>query len=368
MSEAPGEARASALHAFGSDRCTRSADGTSELTCAVGKGWTARKPGAQTSPEHPGTAVSWAGEILEVLEATPLADGGTRYRLAPWDSRHAIRVLERYDADNERARSGFRADLSSGEKKRKLSILLAPVLGHLPADVQERMEKNFGASALWMTITSALPLFVLGVLSLLSFLAGSLGARLYPEAAGTSLFPWLSWLPFPVGLYLFAESAIRLASAAATSRPCGSLPGVLAYEVWRIVRTRGPADAPATSAPAAARMSPEDRFRLMEPLLALLTPAEQELLASRFGFDPIRWGRRTSAALMAFAWLNIGISLLQLAARTGRVGDFVWLVVGIGLLVEQLSRRRALARGAPAGSLLGAVVRPFARELLRPGT
>lgn len=340
-----------------------------ELTSELSKGWRPRAPRAATSPEHPGSAVSWADEVYEVTGVTPLADGRTRYTLSLWDSRHAIRTLERYDAATETARVARHAEMTDAVRRRKLSILFAPALGHLPGAVQERMEREFGAPALFLTCASALPLFVLGVLTFLGFLTAAFGGRLAPAAGGEALFPFLRWLPPPLGMYLLAESAVRLASAAATSRPCGSLVGVLGWEVWRIARrTRDPA-LPVTAPPLPVDSSivVADRYRLLEPLLGLLRPGEQEWLSERYGFDALRWGRRTAMALMLFGWLNVVISLVALMAATAGVGDFLWLLAGFAIVIEQLARRRALAQGRPAGSLLAVIVRPLARGILASG-
>ena len=120
-------------------------------------------------------------------------------------------------------------------RSRRMSVLLAPLLGHLPAHVQEEMEREFGARAVGMTIASALPLFVIGFLSFFDLLTAGIGSRFStPGAPQLSVFPWLAWLPAPVGLFLLAESTFRLASAVAASRPCGSLLGVLCYEGWLV--------------------------------------------------------------------------------------------------------------------------------------
>jgi hypothetical protein len=355
--------------AYGTDLVTPAAGGALALTCASSKGWRPRTPRTRTSVEHPGSAVEWEGEIFEVLDAVPLADGRTRYRLAAWDSRHAIRTLDRYDADAETSRAVERSERVRDLRSRRTSVLLAPLVGHLPAHVQEEMEKQFGARAVGLTIASAFPLFVLGFLSAFNQLTASVGSGL--SAAGgpqrLTVFPWLAWLPAPAGMFLLLESTLRLASAFVASRPCGSLLGVLAYEAWLAAggKRYGRPLAVRVEAPPDPVRDAGDRYHLLEPIAALLRPDEQKILAERFRFDPVRWGRRTAAWLAAFAALNVLVSLVQMAAGRGGTGDFLWLLAGIALLFEQLARRRVLARGLPAGSVLGAVVRPLAREMLR---
>ena len=350
--------------AFGADRLETGDGGEIWLVCAIPKSWRPRQDKTLTKAEFPGTAVDWQGGVFEVLRADPLADGGVRYRLAPWEEGHAIRRMERYDAESETERRIERDDRRDRVRRRRLSILLAPVLGLLPGDVQKRMESEFGAPAVAMTISSAAPLFVVGFLGLFRHLVAGLGGA----EAFASLPVWLA-PPFPIALYLVAESAPRLGSAFASSEPMGSLPVVLVYEVWR--QARGPGDRP--EAPAALEAAPSaegaerdalDRFRMLEPMLALLSPAEQQLLARRFQFDPLRWGRLTAAVLLLVAGGNAAVALLNLTAGAFRTADALWLPIGGLIAMEQIRRWGRLKRGLPAGSVLGVFVRPLAKPLL----
>ena len=142
------------------------------LVCPIAKSWTARTPRTLTSAHHPGTAVDWEGLLYEVREADPQEDGGVRYALLPWEESHAIRRIERYDAVTEEIRAGERRDRSRNVRLRRLSILFAPVLGLLPGETQKKMERDFGAPALAMTIASALPLLVVGFLGVFAILVG----------------------------------------------------------------------------------------------------------------------------------------------------------------------------------------------------
>lgn len=225
--------------ACGSDRLEIGENGSLLLFCGVSKGWLGRRPKTLTSPEYPGTAVQWEDKVYEVLEADPMPTGGARYRLRPWEETHAIRVLQQYDEASEVLRTGERRDTISRERKRWLSTLLGLLAGHLPGSVQERMEREYGYPATWMTILSALPLFAIGIVSLFGSLATAFGASAGGQAGGLLSFFWS--LPFPVGYYLFAESALRLAIAATQSRPAGSLLGWFAYEIWRRVKQKVPA-------------------------------------------------------------------------------------------------------------------------------
>ena len=200
----------------------RLADGSVHLTCPAPKEWRARRAGSQTRAPHPGTAVRWQERLWEVVEALPLADGGTRYRLAPWESSHAIRTIESYDAESEQARAGVRAFRRDAVRRRRLAILFSPIVGHAPGRVQKAMESEFGAPAAAMTIVSAIPFFVWGVLGLISFIAGIAGAG--PIAGHLPPVPFAGVaLPRPVQpersrrpratLATRAERALRLRSA-----------------------------------------------------------------------------------------------------------------------------------------------------------
>jgi len=314
--------------------------------------------GSQTRSEHPGTAVEWAGEVYEVLAVEPLAGTAVCYRLAPWQHGHAIRRIEHYDEANEAARDVARVELHSDRNTRILAMLFSPVLGHLPGAVQAKMERDYGASARTMTFVSALPLFVLGALT-------TLAAQVLRFGGPPIVTEWMvdHSLLFT---YLAVESALRIYSAWIAAEPMGSLFGFLAYGAWTSLRRR-PAPPPAAVAPTAAPAAERalaDRYTVLEPVLGLLAPADQEALEMRFGFDPLRWGRTTSLVIFFVAGANVLISVAAFRSGTDVFLDFAALVVGGFFVVEQVTRRRRLAEGKPAGSILGAIVRPFARPLL----
>jgi hypothetical protein len=352
--------------AFGQDLLERAPDGTVLLSSPTSKGWTPRRERTSTSAEHPGTAVRWEGKVFEVLEVRPLPDGAMRYKLAPWDFRHTIRVLEPYDASSERGRVQDHSGRRDSIGKRRLAILFSPFLGHLPGPVQERMESDFGAPAFAMTIVSALPLLALGMISVLSHLVNAFGGSLRIGGRAAEAARLLPWEPsLPIALYLLMESATRLGSAFVTGHPVGSLAGVLGYELWSRWGERGSTLVPSyAGVPASPEQVAKDRYRMLEPFLALLSPAEQKLLESRFDFDSFHWGRTTAVVLGAIAGINVVVCLGRLVGGDWGSGDIVWLLCGGGLLLEQIYRQRKLGRGRPAGSILGALVRPLAAGIL----
>lgn len=222
------------MQTYGGDRF-EVGEGTSvRLTSTGSKGWRGRStPTASRQAPHPGTAVSWEGTLYEVMDVKPLPSGDTRYSLAPWDDAQAIRVLEQYDAPSERARERERIGRADAVKRRRAAILLSPLLGHLPGEVQERMESEFGAPANKMTVASAVPLLVLGIFGLFAVFARAMGGS--PEP--------LPEPPLLVSLYLTLESYLRLSVVATQSRPAGSVPGAVLYAAWSaLARKRGSAD------------------------------------------------------------------------------------------------------------------------------
>jgi hypothetical protein len=346
---------------LGRDRIAGVREGKLLLSCAEPKGWRARVPKAATSAEHPGTCVRWEEQLFEVEDFETHADGSLTYTLARWDERHAIRVIATYDAGTEAGRIKETRAATRRVEGRTALLLAAPFVGSLPASVQERLEHEYNLRGSTMSLVSALPLWVLGWISLILLLASSVGG------AGS--------IPAPVlvfGVYLLAESTARLAVCIQQGRPIGTFLGTLLYELWRISRrgldrSRGHAVPPEKS--VFQMESPEpleedfDRFRLLEPVLSFLQARDQDVLAKRFGFDGPRWARVSAIFLLVAVGPFAATALLGFLL-VPEVSDLLVLLLAGGLSVEQVLRLRKVAARRPAPSILGVLVRPAARRLL----
>ena len=97
---------------------------------------------------------------------------------------------------------------------------------------------------------------------------------------------------------------------------------------------------------------------MREPYLAFLSPDEQLDFASRYGFNPILWGKRTAWVILVFSLLGIVTGI-----RNGGMSGWISALVAGYFAVEQIARLRRLARGLPAGSIFGVVVAPLAKRL-----
>ena len=218
----------------GPDTAAERRDGAWLIVSPRPKGWRSRRPKSRISPEHPGTAVSWDGELFEVIGARESGAGEARYSLERWEDRHTIRVIETYDEAAEENRARTRADEDFRRRRRRQLLLLSPIAGHAPAEVQDRWEQEYDAPASLMTLISALPLFLFGALCTLALtIRGFTGVSLLPFSAGVLFF----------GVYLMAESGMRLSAAWGQGRPAGSLAGTLAWQAGRLwtARRRGKA-------------------------------------------------------------------------------------------------------------------------------
>lgn len=343
--------------AHGSDRVRVSGERI-VLYSPAPKGWTPRVPATNVHSAHPGTTVLWEEQYFEVLTAEVAREGGVRYVLVPWQEENVIRVFDQYDAESEARRV---ADYNHALTQRKVSAILplfGMILGHLPAPVQNRLANDYGMAAHRMTLISTVPSLVL--------LGGCVwlyvGSRLEMRASPVPFWLWL------IALVMFADSVVRYMVVMLQNRAQGSLPGTFVYFVlWSIAPKRFPSPVEERGR-AVFMLAPDEEVALRDaiemraPLFTLLTPAEQQRLAERYGFEYRRHATGPAVVILVCALLGAVSSWVKVA-DSGSVSALLSLIVAGGLTIEQVVRLRALRRG-PAGSVLGAVVRPFVRGYL----
>jgi hypothetical protein len=343
---------------FGTDQAEALPAGRIRLRCRQAKAWTPRKPAEHGMPLHPGTAVRWEDDLWEVVAAGSTPGSGPWYDLAHWDDQHAIRVLLPYDERSESERDADARDVGRRHAAGWLTLLLAPLTGLLPGRIQERLEVELGIRAARLTVASAIIPMAAGTYALLMTLASGLGPGVQLE--GPALAPL-----FPVLVYFLPESLLRFGVALAQDRPIGSLLGLPLYLFARATGLVGPPPTSLKSEAPAEDRRLEDRYSMLEPLLALLPVEEQGCLRDRRGFAPVTWGKRTAWLLLVYPGFTAPAQLANLVTRGG---DFLSVPLLLGTLllaVEQVWRLRKLSRGEIAPSALGHVVRPFAAPLLR---
>ena len=123
------------------------------------------------------------------------------------------------------------------------------------------------------------------------------------------------------------------------------MPGTLLYAIYRAFRGgAGVATLSSRGLPASPERALSDRFRMVEPLLALLPPEEQKVYERRFGMEVLRWGKVTAVLLLIIGVTNVFTSLVLFTAGGGGLGDWLWLLVGMGITIEQIGRLRNLER------------------------
>jgi hypothetical protein len=344
------------MQPHGADKARRTADRVI-LQSALPKGWTPRTPKTLTNAEHPGTTVLWEDEYFEVVEAAATPSGGVRYVLMAWREEHTIRVLEHYDAASEEVRNVEHAKVLRQRRNRVGALLSGVLLGYLPAPVQSHLENELGVSATRMTLLSCVPPLVL--------LGGCVFAIVEARMHEGPSVPLVVTLL--VALLAF-ESLIRFYVAMSQSRPMGSFLGVIGYTLYRAIAKR---DAPAISnrghsvafTEPTADVALRDSFSVKEPLLTLLRPDEQKLLAERFAFDHRRTGFAVAWVILVAAALGASTSYLELQ-RNGSFTSLLSMLIAAAVVLEQALRLVKMRREA-AGSIFGVIVRPLVRNLLR---
>lgn len=334
------------MQAYGSDRVRQ--DGERWILSARReKGWVARVAKTLTSAEFPGTAVLWEDQYFEVVALESQAYG-VRYVLEPWRDNNTIRVSDRYDDASEAAREAEYRRSVVREQQRKTTNLLAVLTGHLPAIVQNAMASELGVVATSITMMS-----IIGVYVVVGLIAMYCVSQVFEQQ------PFSALLGF-IGGYLALENTIRIHMVWTQSRPVGSVAGFIFYGIYYAITRRGPSPfavekglaAPITTAPADVAI--RDAFILREPLVTLLTPAEQARMAQRYEYDYRHHSITVALLILVFTVLGVATAVHR--------GQVVPGVLAGALALEQIMRLIAFRRG-PAASVLRFLARPFLHRL-----
>ncbi len=196
----------------------------------------------------PGTPVRVEGEWYEVRRAERV---GPRfvYYLAPWDESFPLRAPRELSAEACRREQARHQEREQRRQASTALTLLTPFVGLLPAERQQRLERELGLPAVRTTLISALvflmPAMVLSALGL--------AAEMLPMFA--TRFPGLAWTGrvLPLSLVMLADSLVRVLHAVA-GEPAGSLPVVLAISAWHQARIAVSGGAGAVKLPPAGAL------------------------------------------------------------------------------------------------------------------
>lgn len=350
--------------AYGRDRVELLDRGRVRIVSPAPKGWRAARPPTRTTAEFPGTAVAWDDAIWEVVSSDERTGANCRYVLAPWKENHAIRLTVDYNARSEAALA--EATRKSAARNRMSAGIYAMglIAGHLPAHIQKQIESEYGFVATRLTLLSFVPEILF---------AGSAAMGLpIEELPGPK---WPAWV-LVLGLFAVVDVVVRSWYCLTHGRPLGSVPGLLSWYLVMLLSPgarrfdregtrRDDSGRGATSSRAPSDSEREhDVYALREPFLALLPAGDQKHLEATFGFDPIAWGRRSVLTIAVVAGSGVLSSLIKIGEGTAGGGTLLSLILAGLLFAEQLLRLRELMRGNPAGSVLGAIARPYCAVLL----
>lgn len=349
------------MQPHGSDR-SRAVGERIILQSRISKGWTPRTAKTLTHSEHPGTTVLWDDEYFEVVSAELIASGGVRYVLEKWRDEHVIRTFERYDDASE---ARLAADFARAQRQRRHGVLTriaGVILGHCPSSVQNQLGNELGVSPARMTMISCIPAVVL--LGVCAYLTSD--AMLKQTLSPIPLWLWL------LAGFLMLESAVRFFVTMSQNRGMGSLFGTIGYAIFYALagsrrrnlpkpfEERG--DGVASIAVPPDDVALRDTLMMRGPMLTLLPAGEQVRLARIVGFNYREHAYGPTFMILVLSVVGVLTSYHHM--QQGRASAVLSLLAAAALAIEQIVRLIALQRG-PAGSVLGFLVRPFVRDLLR---
>ncbi len=344
--------------AVGRDRLGVETAGQVLLDCDAPKGWRARMPATRTSAEHPGTALSLGRGVLRSPRgAAPGVGRPVRPRAVGRAARDARRGdLQRGVGSRPRARS-FR--LRGARRPPRVHPPRRPARG-VPSGARA------GAPRGRVQRAGAPPEPRLG--------APALGRRMALARSPPGLVGRGRRIPAHAAPRLRRLPSRRIHGAPRRVRPAGPAHRD-ARRNARSTRRGGTGRPVALGRPlpkekaiwdveSDATQDVLDRYHVLEPFAGLLPVDDQVRLAERFDFDALRWGR------VEAIFLIVMFGPLALASVLGAIAAFeaVGHPEDRGLRRRRRSSRSCACRRSAAGrlapSVLGVLVRPFARKLL----
>jgi len=233
------------------------------------------------------------------------------------------------------------------EKQRRIVNVLAIFTGHLPGPVQQKLAHEVNVDAPRLTIASVVVEWLIVI-----------NIALY---CGEQL---LKQEPLPMKLALFAgflglDGTIRFKLAFVDGRASGSVFGLLAYAIYAALTGKKEPARAGEAAPRLREFSAEEElmhsFYVREPLVTLLSPAEQQRIAAKFDYD-----YRRTATKMA-----LGILAVAIVGVVASVSSRAWISLGVALIlgVEQIVRIPQFDQ-RPVRSILAVFARPLVRKFL----
>lgn len=194
-------------------------------------GWKSRNFSPIGQTMFPGSAVEFEGVqyeiILQDFDAGP--PRMISYYLKRWEDPNVMRAQFPYNEQECRKLARSYKERARTNRLTWILTLLAPLLGTLPAEDQIRISNRYGIPATRMTTFSALVLLFPAGFGMLLHIA---------HVIGEAPLPGPSWIKplYPLAVYLFIESLLRIMSSMKLEEPMGSLPVSFPVLLWRSIR------------------------------------------------------------------------------------------------------------------------------------
>ncbi len=320
-------------------------------------GWQARLPGGLIEAQFAGTAVFFEERYYEVVAAREVG-GAVSYYLDPWDDAIVLRRIVELSPEATAREAAERAGDVRRRSTASALVVLAPLVGLLPASYQESIERRYGLPASRATAWSAASLLAVASSIFLLALARIFATRI----VGDSPDGWEAWLG--PATYCMIESLLRLGAALAAGEANGTLPVVLLFGIVDLLRgRRRPTPPPAPDEVAleweAKRARQATWVETFAPLWGLLDIGSQDRLAAVYDFDPRRASQLSILAAAFFGAAVAGLAGSYLASGAGGVFDLAALLAGGVVTLDALRRALVMLGGGRSGSVLAPFVRPL---------